>query len=375
MIKCTNNKFKYQDLKQHLLNQIRSGTVSNGQKIESEPVLSRTFGLSRNTVRQAISELESEGVLYRLQGKGTFVRNTVPVKSRKIALLIYDTAYTAHPVTGTLIQGIDEVLSSQGYVLDILAGKRGFHEENLAHLGTQYAGFLIGAYQLNEMTLSELDRMQTPFLFVKNYRPDRLDLSMRIDFEKAGYLVAEHLIQCGRHNLGLVYSGDSIAISCEFRKGVVNAALEYGVRFRASHCMTAEFSDSAILEDIAQRLSKDPERPDGIICFSDEQAIALMSALMRCGVTIPEEIAVTGCNNSALASLVSPSLTSVSIPIAELGRRSAAMLLSMIGGAPCEPICLEPALILRKSSGAEPDSNQTTGQSARDVLPGRLSSE
>ena len=96
--------------------------------------------------------------------------------------------------------------------------------------------------------------------------------------------------------------------------------------------MTAEFSDSAILEDIAQRLSKDPERPDGIICFSDEQAIALMSALMRCGVTIPEEIAVTGCNNSALASLVSPSLTSVSIPIAELGRRSAAMLLSMIGG-------------------------------------------
>ena len=350
MIKCTNNKFKYQDLKQHLLNQIRSGTVSNGQKIESEPVLSRTFGLSRNTVRQAISELENEGVLYRLQGKGTFVRNTVPVKSRKIALLIYDTAYTAHPVTRTLIQGIDEILSSQGYVLDILAGKRGFHEENLTHLGTQYVGFLIGAYQLNEMTLSELDRMQTPFLFVKNYRPDRLDLSMRIDFEKAGFLVAEHLIQCGRHNLGLVYSGDSIAISCEFRKGVVNAALEYGVRFRASHCMTAEFSDSAILEDIAQRLSKDPERPDGIICFSDEQAIALMSALMRCGVTIPEEIAVTGCNNSALASLVSPSLTSINFSKEDFAKALTNTLLALIRGEHPEDVFLKVNIEIRESA-------------------------
>lgn len=61
----------YRQLKDQLVAQI--GTLSPHARIPSEPELTRRFGISRATVQQAIDELVREGLLYRIQGKGTFV--------------------------------------------------------------------------------------------------------------------------------------------------------------------------------------------------------------------------------------------------------------------------------------------------------------
>ena len=61
--------YKYQLLKLRLLKNIQSGGYGSYGKIESEPALQRQFHLSRNTIRQAIKELEQEGYLYRIRGK------------------------------------------------------------------------------------------------------------------------------------------------------------------------------------------------------------------------------------------------------------------------------------------------------------------
>ena len=109
MVIAVKNSFKYLELKKHLIGMIASGQYPSGFCIESENELGSQFKLSRNTVRQAIKELEVEGYLYRVQGKGTFVKETNPSSLRKIALIIYDTAYMLHPITASLIRGIDEV--------------------------------------------------------------------------------------------------------------------------------------------------------------------------------------------------------------------------------------------------------------------------
>ena len=163
MIKRAAPKYKYQNLKDYLIDKIRSGGFDGSGRLDSEPQLCERFSLSRNTIRQAIQELENEGYVYRIHGKGTFIRNATPVNSRKIALMIYDTAYMAHPVTGGLIRGIDETLSRNGYILDILASKRSFHDENLMRLAESYAGFLIGTYQLDELMLAELEKISSHF--------------------------------------------------------------------------------------------------------------------------------------------------------------------------------------------------------------------
>lgn len=350
MNKRATPKYKYQNLKDYLIAKIRSGGLAGSGRLDSEPQLCERFSLSRNTIRQAIQELENEGYVYRIHGKGTFIRNATPVNSRKIALMIYDTAYMAHPVTGGLIRGIDETLSRNGYILDILASKRSFHDENLMRLAESYAGFLIGTYQLDELMLAELEKISLPHLFVKNYPMNHDVHAARINFTHAGFLAAEHLIRTGCGNLALIYSGDRIAISAEFKEGVYSAALEHGARLRRENIFIADFSDRLAVPEICAELLRHEDRPDGMICASDELAISLLAELKRHGVSVPGDISVIGCNNTENSTLTTPPLSTVDIPVMELGRRSADLLLRMIHGETAQPELLEPSLVIRGST-------------------------
>lgn len=63
----------YQQLKEYIIENIDKGLWKPGDKIYSENQLYERFGVSRNTAKKAIEDLVQEGVLYRVQGKGTFV--------------------------------------------------------------------------------------------------------------------------------------------------------------------------------------------------------------------------------------------------------------------------------------------------------------
>lgn len=347
----TDTKYKYQELKSCLIDRIRNGVYHDGKKISSEPELCREFSLSRNTIRQAVKELEQAGFLYRVQGKGTFVRNRTPEQSRKIALIIYDVSYATHPLTVGLIRGLDAVLSENGYLLDILASHRNFQDENFAQLAAHYAGFLIGAYQIDPLILQELRRLEVPLLFVKNYQPDCLNDAIRIDFHRAGYLAAEHLIKLGRGELALVYGGDQAAISREYRAGVVDCCLEYGARLRGSHIYEVDFlNSSGALPAIADRLADSPSRPDGLLAIDDQIAAELIRLLQARNRRVPQDIAVVGCNNSEIASLNSPSITTIEIPTFALGQLAAREIISRIGGTAENHAPLEVKLLAGEST-------------------------
>ncbi|HHY61302.1 MAG TPA: GntR family transcriptional regulator [Clostridia bacterium] len=69
-------KSLYLQIKDKIKEQILSGEWKQGSKIPSERELCKTFGVSRITVRQAIAEAVNEGLLFTVQGKGTFVAGT-----------------------------------------------------------------------------------------------------------------------------------------------------------------------------------------------------------------------------------------------------------------------------------------------------------
>jgi len=77
--------YRYQRIREHLLQQIRSGILRIGDRIPPEEELAERFGVSRMTARQAVMELVREGWLYRRQGVGTFV--TQPSFERQLSRL------------------------------------------------------------------------------------------------------------------------------------------------------------------------------------------------------------------------------------------------------------------------------------------------
>jgi GntR family histidine utilization transcriptional repressor len=77
----------YEQVKQYLLERIAAGDWRDGSKIPSEYELMETLGASRMTVHRALREMSADGLLHRMQGVGTFVRNQPP---RSALLEIYD---------------------------------------------------------------------------------------------------------------------------------------------------------------------------------------------------------------------------------------------------------------------------------------------
>ena len=344
-------KPKYQALKETLIEQIRAGAFAEEFPIPSEAELSAKYSVSRNTVRQAMKELENEGYLYRARGKGTFIRNVSSLSSRKIALLLYDSRDLCHPVTMKMVSALSETLEQSGFLLDILASHRTFQEENLARLATNYAGFVLGTYRLDAMTVAELDKLAIPHLFVKSYLPGRDDPAVRIDFAKAGALAAQHLIECGCRTLGLVYPGRHIPIAAEFYDGICSASLENGVTLKREHVFETENYDGAKVEEAGLRIAELDSRPDGIIAASDDTAETLLEVFRRRGVRVPDDLMLTGCNDaSELAKLTVPPLTTVHLPVQELGRRAGETITGMIRGTTFKTIMLEPELIIRQTT-------------------------
>ncbi|MBN2296604.1 MAG: winged helix-turn-helix transcriptional regulator, partial [Pirellulales bacterium] len=66
---------KYEKLKQYLVQQVTSGGLKPGQALPSEQRLAESTRVARNTVRQALSELEEDGLIRRVPGRGTFVND------------------------------------------------------------------------------------------------------------------------------------------------------------------------------------------------------------------------------------------------------------------------------------------------------------
>ncbi len=71
----------YAKVKDHILQQIRSGAWAAGQRVPSENELTASFGISRMTANRALRELTSDGFLARVPGVGTFVKEATPRSS------------------------------------------------------------------------------------------------------------------------------------------------------------------------------------------------------------------------------------------------------------------------------------------------------
>ena len=73
-----------------------------------------------------------------------------------------------------------------------------------------------------------------------------------------------------------------------------------------------------------------PHKPDGIFIIADQIAIGFMEALLRSGIHVPDDIAVTSFNNIPEAAYCTPSLTTVVAPVEPFAETSASMLMALI---------------------------------------------
>ena len=142
--------------------------------------------------------------------------------------------------------------------------------------------------------------------------------------ELAGRMAVDYLAQRGHRRLALVGPrGDYFAGLHAL--GVIGAAREADLP-EPRHWTVPESIDGG--RQAAARWLAEDEPPTGVICFSDLLATGVVHGLTSAGVRIPDQVSVTGVDDSPLAEAAAVPLTTLRAPAEAMGRRAAECLLS-----------------------------------------------
>ena len=95
------------------------------------------------------------------------------------------------------------------------------------------------------------------------------------------------------------------------------------------------------------------ERFDAVICANDEVASGVYRAAATVGRRVPDDVAITGWDDTAMAARLHPPLTTVRQPMRELGARAAALLFERIDGRSASSVVLRTTVVVRASCGCD----------------------
>lgn len=354
-------QMKCAKLVEDLKRQIMSGEIRPGDKISSENVLAKEYDISRQTVRKAIDILRNEGFLYAEHGRGTFCSDMIKQEGNSGNIAVVMT-YLSDYIFPHIIRGIDEELEKEEYsiLLKSTHNYRKVEAKCLEELVKKNIDGLIiepSKSQIafkNHDIFSMLERYRVPFVFVQGVYHGMEDKPyVLLDDEKGGYLITKHLIELGHKRIVGVFKADDRQ-GQNRHSGYVRALKEAGIWYDPSLIIWFHTEDMQSLpQEMIQEVVK-REKVDAVVSYNDRIAIQVINALEEVGIRIPEDISVTGFDDSEFAKNLKVPLTTIKHPQRKIGEAAAELLVKLMKGHAVEEdklhIIMEPELVVREST-------------------------
>jgi LacI family transcriptional regulator len=274
-----------------------------------------------------------------------------------------------HSIFARAVQAMQTTLARNGYQLLIAAHEYAAAEE--AALVRSMLGrgvdalMLVGADHLPE-TWALVTEAPIPVVLTWSF-DDRLD-SIGFDNARAGYLAARHLLAKGHRRFGMVSGFTQANDRARLRiDGVRRALAAEELELSNARVSQQPFSLAGGRAGLLQLMGL-AEPPTAVVCGNDLLAVGVLLEAEQRGLKVPGDLSVVGIDNLEIASHIAPSLTTIHLPTAELGREVAGHLLARLRGE-LRPRRTEMPieLIERRSSGPlstarEPASRMVSAQ-------------
>ena len=166
-----------------------------------------------------------------------------------------------------------------------------------------------------------------------------------------------HLVELGHRRIGFVNGPLSVRQSIDRRDGVLAALSEAGLdpaevlrEVEAASGGQGYTADAGAV-GAAELLRADPP-PSALFCANDQLAIGAMREIRRRGLAIPDDVAIVGYDDVDIASELITPLTSVHVPMRDIGRAAADLLLA--DGSQVRHVSFAPELVVRASTAGAP---------------------
>ena len=277
-------------------------------------------------------------------------------KSITIAVIIPEVANNFFALA---IDGIQSVASQKGYhVLTYLTHEDVNNEvSTVKHLqGGRVDGVLVSLCSDTDSSkhLNALHETGVPLVFFDRV-PESMECpTVTTDDYESGFRATEHLILAGCKKIAyLCVAGGYLSTTSNRMKGYQAALKKYHLREDPKMIIECSNDDAANIE-LIKKLLKTKGRPDGILSSVEKLAIATYYACNEIPIKIPQQLKIISFSCLRTASLLSPSLSTITAPAFEIGIESASILFRMIEKKTflnrIDKIVLKSTLIQRNSS-------------------------
>ncbi len=310
-------------------------------------VLRNAYGVSDSLRQKVTASIERLGYRPSVAARG------MRGQTYTIGILLVE---IANPYLPEVIDGVNDILGPSNYQAMVGIGRSNMPiEASLIESMIDYRmdGLILVAPQMAGETLTKFAR-QIPIVALAHHEQQSADFdTVNADDKMGASLATDALLQRGYDDVAMLsLSGSALEESNVVRQreiGYLAAMARAGLaqKARIFHMPYPQQRDAAFIQEILSA----PDRPRALFCWSDIHAIIVINQAKKLGLSIPQDLAIIGYDNSSVAALPLIDLSSMDQSGRSQGKLAAETLLGRIGGrtAP-QHFLLEPSLKLRSSS-------------------------
>ncbi|MGZ3675318.1 MAG: LacI family DNA-binding transcriptional regulator [Ktedonobacterales bacterium] len=323
-------------------------------------------------VREKILELAAEHG-YRTNRLARSLRTK---RSSVIGALIPD---IANPFFALMFRGIEDALAERDLsaILANTDDDAAREDRGVAMLqGRQVDGLILATARRHDPTIERLSQGRIPFVLVNRHtEPITPNAVVPADYYGAMTAVA-HLIGLGHRRIAHIAGSDEMSTGATRRNGYRDALERHDITSDPDLLITGSYREPGGYAAMRHLLTL-PDPPTAVFAVNDLAAAGAIRAIREAGMDVPGDISVVGFNDLSTVASTVPSLTTLQLPVQEMGAAAAERLLAQIldGTAPTEPAILPVTLIVRGSTAPAPVRNRVPvlkRQATKEIGTGRM---
>lgn len=325
--------------------------------------VAKKAGVSRSTVSRVLNnqkhyirEETRKSVLAAARALGyqpnSVARSLKTKKSHCIGVITDD---IDTPFLPSMLKGIEQCAFGKGYSA-LVCNTGSELDKQKAYLSMltqrQVDGIIFAASFINSFS-EALINSSIPVVYAYSFSPKGSTNSVLPDDFHAAKTVTEYLYELGHSRIGYINGPKDVIPSKERFKGYIQGLRNKGVEFDDELLKSGSWEDPASGYRAAKEMFSLSQPPTAIFAANDVMAAGVIDAAKEVGKAVPRDLAVVGYDDREIAKFIRPQLSTVRLPMAEIGSAAVEMVVNCLEDnetdqqsvfVPCE-------LIIRNSCG------------------------
>ncbi|MFT5505524.1 MAG: DNA-binding LacI/PurR family transcriptional regulator [Gammaproteobacteria bacterium] len=334
------------------------------QKLPGERVLAKELGMSYMTIRKAIENLVTDGLLYKIPTKGTFVADgrARKVKSKTIGYFLDSRIIggLSSPYYSMIFNALEKETAKNGYSLVYFTEN---DSDKLNKTLKKLDGIIASCFLRIEQFIYEIND-SVPVVVIDNSASDKTIPSVIIDNFNAMMEAVDYLCELGHKRIGFMTGLEDSDIGKNRFEGYKTSLLKHGITPENDLIYHGDYSFESGKKGAKYLLELKPQ-PTAIVSANDSMAMGVMSILQSRDLNVPVDYSLIGFDDIDVACQITPALTTLAAPISQIAAVSFKMLKNLIDGqSPKNMHVALPAKLIIRNTTAEVSSKNVAALSA-----------